>query len=266
MLKTEMRNEFTTNLDQMSSIEIVRVMNEENKNMLNAVDTVLEDVADAVEAIVKVFEHGGRLFYIGAGTSGRLGVLDASECPPTFGVGYDKVIGIIAGGDSALRKASEGAEDSGEAGVEDLKKYAVSSKDVVCGISAAGGAEYVLEALKYAKGLGCVTIGVTSNKESALDKLADISICPDTGAEVLTGSTRLKAGTAQKVVLNMLTTAAMVCSGYVYENLMINLKPTNKKLTNRMIGIVRDILDCTEEQAKVRLQENHWNIREAVKA
>lgn len=265
MLKTEMRNEFTTHLDKMSSLEIAKIMNAENRKMLDAVEEALEDVANAVDAIVEAFRNGGRLFYIGAGTSGRLGVLDASECPPTFGVGYDKVIGIIAGGDSALRKASEGAEDSGEAGVADLKKYEVSAKDIVCGISAAGGAAYVLEALKYAKGLGCVTIGVTSNRESGLDTLADISICTDTGAEVLTGSTRLKAGTAQKVVLNMLTTAAMVRSGYVYENLMIHLKPTNKKLTNRMVGIVRDILNCTEEQAKARLQENHWNIREAVK-
>lgn len=264
MLKTEMRNEATIHLDEMSSLEIVQVMNKENRRMLDAVDDALEDVASAVEAIVKSFENDGRLFYIGAGTSGRLGVLDASECPPTFGVGYDKVTGIIAGGDSALRKASEGAEDSGEAGVCDLKKYEISAKDVVCGISAAGGASYVIEALKYAQELGCVTIGITSNKESALDKLADISICTDTGAEVLTGSTRLKAGTAQKIVLNMLTTAAMVRSGYVYENLMINLKPTNKKLTNRMIGIVRDILNCTEEQAEHYLEENQWNIRAAV--
>jgi N-acetylmuramic acid 6-phosphate etherase len=209
-------------------------------------------------------KNGGRLIYMGAGTSGRLGVLDASECPPTFGVSDDVVIGIIAGGDSALRKASEGAEDDKNAGENDLKKINLTDKDVVIGISAAGGARYVINALLYAKSIGCKTIGITSNENSLLDRTSDISIVTDTGAEVVTGSTRMKAGTAQKLVLNMLSTCAMIKTGKVYENLMINLKPTNEKLTGRMIRIVSEIKGISEEQAKKLLDNNEWNIRKAV--
>ncbi len=264
MIRTEMRNENTMHLDKMNSLEIVTVMNAENRKMVDAVENELKDVADAIDLIVERFSRGGRLFYIGAGTSGRLGVLDASECPPTFGVDYDKVIGIIAGGDSALRKASEGAEDNGEKGVADFQNYNPTENDVICGVSAAGGAAYVIKALEYAKSIGCATIGITSNSGSLLERVADICIRVDTGAEVLTGSTRLKAGTAQKLVMNMLTTAAMVRSGYVYENLMINLKPTNIKLTKRMIGIVKDILHCTENEAEYLLETNEWNIKQVV--
>lgn len=266
MLKTESRNPKTLHIDKMDTIEQLRIMNEENYNAVKAVEAELKSIETAVINITKALKHSGRLFYIGAGTSGRLGVLDAAECPPTFGVDYDRVIGIIAGGDSALRKASEGAEDDPQAGIEELKRYMLNENDVVVGISAAGGAAYVVNAVKYAASVGCCTIGITSNKESPLDKISEISICTDTGAEVITGSTRLKAGTAQKLVLNMLTTVSMIRCGYVYENMMINLKPTNIKLKNRMIGIVSDILKCADKEAEKQLQLNDWNIRKTVSA
>lgn len=264
MLKTEMRNPNTKNIDKMSSLEITRIMNQENFNAVKAVETELENISSAIDVITESFSKGGRLFYIGAGTSGRLGVLDASECPPTFGVDYNKVIGIIAGGDKALRKASEGGEDALEAGIAELEKYQLTKDDVVCGISAAGGAAYVVGAIEFANSLGCKTIGITSNRNSRLDVISRISIFTDTGPEVITGSTRLKAGTAQKLVLNMLTTGAMIKSGYVYENLMINLKPTNIKLKNRMIGIVCELANCDEDIAETSLSQSGWDIRKAV--
>lgn len=264
MLKTEMRNPKTTHIDKMSTLEMVKVVNEENMNSVKAVGAELENIAKAVDAITEGFAKGGRLFYLGAGTSGRIGVLDASECPPTYGVPDDMVIGIIAGGDKCLRSASENAEDIGEQGVADLAKYNVTENDVVVGISVAGGAEYVLAALDYAKSKGATTVGLTSNAGSKLAKQADIAICPDTGAEVITGSSRMKGGNSQKFVLNMLSTCAMVKSGYVYENLMINLKPSNIKLRKRMIGIVRDILGVDEDKAERLLDENDWNIKKAV--
>lgn len=266
MLKTETRNPKSMHIDKMNTLEQLKLMNEENFNAVKAVEAQLPNIEKAADSITDAFQKGGRLFYVGAGTSGRLGVLDASECPPTFGVGYDKVIGIIAGGDGALRKASEGAEDDPQAGAETLRQYALTEKDVVTGISAAGGAAYVVNAVKYARSLGCVTIAVTSNAGSPLDTEAQISICTDTGAEVVTGSTRLKAGTAQKLVLNMLTTVSMINCGYVYENMMINLKPTNIKLKKRMIGIACEILGCTGETAEKLLDENEWSIPKAVSA
>ena len=266
MLKTEMRNPKTTHIDQMSPLEIARIMSEENMVAVQAVDAVKEQIAQAIEAIAIAFQQGGRLLYMGAGTSGRLGVLDAAECPPTFGVPQDMVVGIIAGGYNTLVKAGERAEDSGEAGVRDLKEHQLTAKDIVVGISAAGGAAYVTEALEYAKSIGCITVGITSNAGTALDKIADISICPDTGPEVITGSTRLKAGTSQKLILNMLTTGAMIRCGYVYENLMINLKPSNQKLENRVVRIVMDLTGLEETNARVLLDENGWNIRQAVES
>lgn len=264
MLKTEMRNPKTTHIDQMSSIEIAQIMSEENLNAARAVEAERENIAKAIDAIAFAFQQGGRLLYMGAGTSGRLGVLDAAECPPTFGVSQEMVVGIIAGGYGALVKAGERAEDSGEAGVRDLEERHLTSKDIVVGISAAGGAAYVTEALTYAKSIGCVTVGITSNKGTALDEIADISICPDTGPEVVTGSTRLKAGTAQKLILNMLSTGAMIRSGYVYENLMINLKPSNEKLEKRVLRIVMDLTGLEEPKAKALLDQNEWNIRKSV--
>ena len=264
MLKTEMRNENTKNIDKMSTMEMLKVIDAENYNAVKAVSNALESIEKAVDAITLSFKNGGRLFYIGAGTSGRLGVLDASECPPTYGVSDNTVIGIIAGGDGALRKAVEGSEDNPLGGIKQLKEYDFNKNDVLVGTSAAGGAMYVTNAIEYAKSLGCVTIGITSNEGSVLDKISNISIVTDTGAEVVTGSTRMKAGTAQKLVLNMLSTCSMIKMGYVYENLMINLKATNIKLTKRMTGIVCDILECTEDTATELLNQSDWDIKKAI--
>jgi len=265
MLKTEMRNPKTTHIDKMSPLEIAKIMNEENACCVQAVEAVLPQVAQAIEAITAGLLAGGRLFYVGAGTSGRLGIVDASECPPTFGVSRDTVIGIMAGGLPAMVNASENREDDPEASVAELKTYNLNKNDTVVGISAAGGAAYVLNALRYGKSLGCATVAITSNGGSPIDLEADISICPDTGPEVITGSTRLKAGTAQKLILNMLSTGAMIGCGHVYENLMINLQPTNTKLRGRVISIVRDITGDGEEAAIARLERANWNIREAIK-
>ncbi len=264
MLKTEKRNPKTTHIDKMSSLEIVNVMNEESLVCLRAVEAESENIAAAVDAAAGAIMNGGRLIYMGAGTSGRLGVLDASECPPTFGVPSGLVVGLIAGGDARLRSAGEGAEDSGEAGINDLKNIGLCERDMVCGISAAGGAAYVTDALEYAKSLGCVTVGITSNKGSKLDIISDISIAADTGAEVVTGSTRLKAGTAQKLVLNMISTGAMIKCGYVLENLMINLKPSNIKLRKRVISIVCELAEVSEDKAIEALDAAEWEIRRAV--
>ena len=263
MLKTEQRNPKSTHIDKMSTVDIVKLMSEENYVAVKAVEDAADSIAQAVDAIVLSMNSGGRLFYIGAGTSGRLGVLDASECPPTFGVSYDLVSGIIAGGYECLVRASEGGEDSYENGVLDVESR-LRAGDVIVGISAAGGAKYVLGALERASEMGCVTVGITSNADSPLDKLADISIVTDTGPEVITGSTRLKAGTAHKLVLNIHSTAAMIKTGKVYENLMINLRPTNVKLRARVISIVREIKGIGEEEAIALLEANDWNIRASV--
>lgn len=264
MLKTEMRNPKTTHIDKMGTIEMLKVIQEENLVAVNAVGDALEDIAKAVDVITNAISNGGRLIYMGAGTSGRTGVIDATECPPTFGVDPNTVVGIIAGGKEAMFKASENQEDNGEYGIRDLKNNNVTSKDVVVGISAAGGADYVIKALEYAKSIGCTTVGVTSNKGTLLDKTADISIVTDTGAEVVTGSTRMKAGTAQKLVLNMLSTCPMIKNGNVYENLMINLNATNIKLVQRMINIVCDIKGCDRETAEELLKKADWNIKKAI--
>ena len=264
MQKTEERNPRTMNIDKMDTLAMLQVMNEENYNAVKAVEKVLPQVEQAVDAVSIAFKNGGRLFYIGAGTSGRLGVVDASECPPTFGVDPGMVVGIIAGGVKCLYSASENAEDKEECGIEDLAAYNIQKEDVVCGISVAGNAAYVLGALKHAASKGCITIGITSNDDSKLAMQADIAICPDTGAEVITGSTRLKAGTAQKLILNMISTCSMIKQGYVYENLMINLKPSNKKLTDRVIRIVCEITRVQREKAVQALEKSEWDIREAI--
>ncbi len=266
MKKTEMRNPKTTHIDKMSTIGMVRVINSESYNAVRAVDEESESIALAVDAAAKSISLGGRIFYIGCGTSGRLGVLDASECPPTFGVSPDTVIGIIAGGDRCLRSAAENQEDIGELGIADLKKFEPSSIDTVVGISASGGADYVKAALSYARSIGCTTVAVTSNKGSALSLIADIAIDTDTGAEVVTGSTRMKAGTAQKLVLNTISTGAMIKAGYVYENLMINLKPSNIKLRARVINITMELSGKEKELCEAALDKNEWNIKKAAEA
>lgn len=263
MLKTEMRNPATTHIDTMDSLELVRLMNEENMRSVLAVDRALPHIARAVDAITASLAAGGKLVYIGAGTSGRLGVLDASECPPTFGVSPEMVQGIIAGGYERLVTAGENAEDIYENGVRDVE-HLLRAGDVLVGISAAGGARYVVGALEKAKELGCVTVSLSSNPDTPIARAADIAIVCDTGPEFLTGSTRLKAGNSQKFVLNMLSTCAMVRTGKVYENLMINLKPSNHKLRGRVIRITAAILDWDEARAEALLEQHEFNIRKAV--
>jgi len=266
MLDTEKRNPKTTHIDKMSSIEMVDIINEESLNAVKAVEAIRTELAEAVDAVAHVISCGGRLYYIGAGTSGRLGIVDASECPPTYGVPNDLVTGIIAGGRASMFSASENAEDIEENGRNDILEAGLKAGDAVVGISAAGGAAYVVGALKAARELGCITIGLTCNPNTAVLDNSDIKLCTQTGAEVITGSTRMKAGTAQKLVLNTISTCAMIKTGKVYENLMINLKPSNIKLTKRMIGIVRDILGVDEAKAEQLLKDNNWSIREAVEA
>lgn len=264
MLKTEMRNPNTMHIDEMNTYDIVKIINEENAKVTLAVEKALPEIALACDAAAQAIQNGGRVFYIGSGTSGRLGVCDAAECPPTFGVPYDLFNGIIAGGEQCMFKAAENAEDNPEMSVNDLKERNFSGKDVLIGISASGSAAYVVSAVNYAKSLGAKTFAITNNADTELGRAADTDICADTGAEVITGSTRMKAGTAQKIILNMISTAAMVKCGCVYENMMINLKPTNKKLRRRMIGIVTEILGCGFDEAEKQLEESGWNIRKAV--
>lgn len=264
MLKTETRNKNTYDIDKMSTFEILKVINDENAVVIKSVNDALPHISTVCDTVADAIQNGGRVFYIGSGTSGRLGVCDAAECPPTFGVPYDLFNGIIAGGEKCMFKAAENAEDNPEAGIEDLKSHSFCNKDVLIGISASGSAAYVISAVSYAKSIGAKTASITNNPDTELGKVADIDICADTGPEVITGSTRMKAGTAQKIILNMISTASMVKCGCVYENLMINLRPTNKKLRRRMIGIVTEILGCTAENAEMLLEENEWNIRKVV--
>ncbi|MBR3596020.1 MAG: N-acetylmuramic acid 6-phosphate etherase [Clostridia bacterium] len=264
MLKTEMRNRNTYDIDKMSTYKILKIINDENAKVTAAVDKALPEIEKACDATADVIKSGGKVYYIGSGTSGRLGVCDAAECPPTFGVPYDLFNGIIAGGEKCMFKAAENAEDNAEMAVNDLKNRNFSSKDILIGISASGSAAYVISAVNYAKSIGAKTVSVTNNPDTELGKAADVDICADTGPEVIAGSTRMKAGTAQKIILNMISTASMVKCGCVYENLMINLRPTNKKLRKRMIGIVTEILGCSEEKAEKLLEANGWNIRPAV--
>ena len=264
MLKTEMRNPDTYGIDKMSTSEMLEIINNENAKVTIAVEAALPQIAVVCDAVADAIKAGGRIFYIGSGTSGRLAVCDAAECPPTFGVPYDLFNGIIAGGEKCMFKAAENAEDNAQMSVEDLKNRNFSNKDVLIGISASGSAAYVISAINYAKTLGAKAFSITNNPGSELGKAADVDICADTGPEVITGSTRMKAGTAQKIILNMISTASMVKCGCVYENLMINLRPTNKKLRRRMIGIVTEILGCAPEKAEELLDANEWNIRKAV--
>jgi N-acetylmuramic acid 6-phosphate etherase len=237
---TERRNPQSRGLDEKSTREILKVLNREDARVALAVRRELPSVARAVDSIVKAFRSGGKLFYVGAGTSGRLAVLDAAECPPTFGTSPQMVQAIIAGGARALRHAVEGAEDSAQDGARDLSRARVSKKDVVVGIAASGTTPYVLGALKFARDRGAVTVGVTSNPRSPLARAVDIAIAPDTGPEAIAGSTRLKAGTAQKMVLNLLSTAAMVRMGRVYENWMAHVALTNDKLRRRGARILEE--------------------------
>lgn len=266
MLKTEMRNPDTMHINEMSTADMMRVMQAANKRAADSIDNELDNIGAAVDGISERMKNGGRLFYVGCGTSGRLGVLDASECPPTYGVPKDLVIGIIAGGDHALRNAIEGAEDNADLGAADIASFDINEKDSLVGISVAGGAKYVIGALTEAKKRGAFTVALTSNENTPIEAIAEIAIHPDTGAEVITGSTRMKAGTAHKMILNMISTAVMIRQGHVYENLMINLRPSNVKLEDRMVRIVRDILEIEYDEARKLLDENDFVIKKAIKA
>ena len=264
--KTEMRNPLSKNMDKMESEEMVLLLIRANYDAVRACENASHEIARAVDAIAWSFEKGGRLFYVGAGTSGRLGIIDATECPPTFGVPQTQVQGIIAGGNERVFSASENEEDKYEHGYAAIKNRGVSENDVVVGISASGNAKYILGALECAKEIGCVTVGISSNEDTLVLRTADIPIFTDTGAEILTGSTRLKAGTAQKIVLNTLSTCAMSKTGKVYENMMINLSPSNEKLKKRVIRIVSEITDCNEHNAISLLSQNGWNIKKSLES
>ena len=263
-LITEQRNPNSMNVDSLSALEIVQLMNDEDKQVPLAIEKCLPQIAQAVERIVAAFQKGGRLVYIGAGTSGRLGVLDASECPPTFGVSPEMVKGIIAGGERALRHPIEGAEDSKAQSVIDLQTIQFSSKDVLVGIAASGRTPYVIGALEYAKSLGSVTVSIASNPNSAMANIVDIAIDTVVGPEVLTGSSRLKSGTAQKLVLNMLTTASMILMGKCYQNLMVDVQASNEKLKARAIRIVMQATDCEKALAEETLKQADQNAKLAI--
>lgn len=263
-LITEQRNPNSMHVDSLSALEIVQLMNEEDKQVPLAIEKCLPQIAQTVECIVAAFQQGGRLVYIGAGTSGRLGVLDASECPPTFGVSPEMVKGIIAGGERALRHPIEGAEDSKAQAVVDLQTIQFSSKDVLVGIAASGRTPYVIGALEYAKGLGSVTVSIASNPNSAMANIVDIAIDTVVGPEVLTGSSRLKSGTAQKLVLNMLTTASMILMGKCYQNLMVDVQASNEKLKARAIRIVMQATDCDKALAEETLKQADQNAKLAI--
>lgn len=261
---TEFRNENTKDIDIISTLEMVKRMNDEDKIVSLAVEEELENIADAIDLIAKQFLKGGRLFYFGAGTSGRLGVLDASECTPTFSVEPEMVQGIIAGGEAAFKTAVEGAEDNFEAGIEDAK--VLKENDVAVVISASGNPKYLLGVLSYAEKAGVKTIGITCNSKGKIAEEAGIVICVEVGPEVIAGSSRLKAGTAQKMVLNMLSTGAMIKIGKTYENFMIDLKPSNEKLKDRAIKIVSQIAEVTHAEALAMLMKSSWEIKTAIVA
>jgi N-acetylmuramic acid 6-phosphate etherase len=261
LLVSEGRNPNSMGIDVMSTHDILRTINDEDSTVPRAVERVMPAIEQAVDAIVAAFNQGGRLVYMGAGTSGRLGVLDASECPPTFGVPYGMVVGLIAGGPPALMRATEGAEDRSEDGVADLKAIDFSARDVLVGVAVSGRTPYVIGGLNHARALGAVTVALSCNPVSTIADIADIAISPVVGPEVLTGSTRMKSGTAQKLVLNMLTTASMIRIGKSYQNLMVDLNASNKKLLARAVNIVMQATDCTAQEAEAALETTHNDVK-----
>lgn len=263
-IATEQRNPRTEGIDTLDTEEMLRVINAEDAQVPEAVATQIPVIAQAVDGIVERIQNGGRLIYIGAGTSGRLGVLDASECPPTFNTPPELVIGLIAGGDHALRHSVEYVEDQPESGAQALRLINLSDKDTVVGIAASGRTPFVLGAIAYANEVGALTIGICNSDHATLSKLVQIAIPVVTGPEVITGSTRLKAGTAQKLVLNMLTTGAMIRLGKTYGNLMVDLQPTNQKLRVRAIGIVSDAAGIPEDEAAAALQRAGGDVKAAI--
>ena len=263
-IATEQRNENTSNIDSKSVYEMVRLMNEEDKKVAFAVEKELGKIAKASEVIYGQIRKGGRLVYIGCGTSGRLGILDAVECPPTFGTDPQLIQAIIAGGTEAIFRAKEGAEDDGQEGREDLEKIGFCEKDVLVGLAASGRTPYVLGAMAYAREKGAPIIAVTCCPDSAIDQMADIGIAPMPGPEVITGSTRLKSGTAEKMVLNMLSTTVMIQRGKVYGNLMVDVKATNEKLLERTVRIVKTCTHASDEEARRVLKECEYSAKATI--
>lgn len=263
-LVSETRNPETMDLDNLSTLEMVTKFNQQDATVAEAVRLTLPDVANAVDAAAASLSAGGRLIYLGAGTSGRLGVLDASECPPTFGVPHGLVVGLIAGGPGALLKAVEGAEDNAQLGVSDLQALELKPQDMVVGIAASGRTPYVIGALRYARQLGCHTAAVSCNPASPIAHEAEIAISPVVGPEALTGSTRLKSGTAQKLVLNMISTGAMVRIGKVYQNLMVDMQATNIKLVDRACRMVCQATGCSAEEAETALKQTQYEVKTAI--
>lgn len=263
-LTTESRNEQTMQIDTAQPMDILRMMNEEDKKIAQSVENVLQDVEVAVNYAFESFKQGGRLIYMGAGTSGRLGVLDAVECPPTFSTDPSMVQGIIAGGENAFIKAVEGAEDKPEAGVEDLKKIGLNEKDTVIGIAASGRTPYIIGALKYARSVKAKAVALSCNENALISKEADTAIEVVVGPEVLTGSTRLKAATAHKMILNMISTSSMILLGKAYENLMIDVHVSNEKLKERAINIIMKVTDVSYDQALQALEAADLQVKIAI--
>lgn len=263
-LTTETRNTQTMHLDEMDIQDALRTMNLEDQNVPKVIESVIPQLTQVIESAIQRFNHGGRIIYIGAGTSGRLGVLDAAECVPTFNTRPEEVVGIIAGGQEAMMVAVEGAEDNIEQGAQDLKNIHLNDKDIVIGISASGRTPYVKGALNFANDIQADTVALSCNAHSEISKYANHVLEINVGPEVLTGSTRLKSGTAQKLVLNMISTMTMIGVGKVYDNLMVDLRPTNKKLVNRSIRIIQDICDLSEQDAQNLYDEAGHHIKTAV--
>ncbi|HFT7324272.1 TPA: N-acetylmuramic acid 6-phosphate etherase [Proteus mirabilis] len=263
-LVTESRNHHSEHIDTLSTLEMLKVINNEDKKVPFAVEATLPHIARLVDKVVTAFSQGGRLIYCGAGTSGRLGILDASECPPTYGTPHDMVIGLIAGGHKAILQAVENAEDNVQLGAEDLRQLNFNAKDVLVGIAASGRTPYVIGALEYARSLGAVTGAISCNPDSPIAQRADIAITPIVGPEVVTGSSRMKAGTAQKLVLNMITTGAMIKMGKVFGNLMVDVEATNAKLIERQIRIVMQATECERATAEQALAQCRRHCKTAI--
>ncbi len=263
-LTTETRNVDTMDLDRMTPEEFVRVMNREDHKVAEAVEKVLPQIAQTITWAVEALKKGGRIIYVGAGTSGRLGILDAAECPPTFGVSSDMVVGVIAGGTEALTKAVENAEDSDRLCEEDLKKIRLSEKDLVIGLATSGRTPYVVYGLRYAGQIGCRTVGISCNADARISEEAGLAIEVVTGPEVLTGSTRLKAGTAQKMILNMISTGSMAGIGKIYQNLMVDVQQSNEKLMIRARNITMEATGCTAEEAERVLKAAGGYVKKAI--
>ncbi|MEY8370413.1 N-acetylmuramic acid 6-phosphate etherase [Aerococcaceae bacterium 50-4] len=263
-LTTEKRHPNTMNLDQMTIGQVLETMNQEDHKVPEAIAAALGQVEQAVETIIQSLKNGGRLIYFGAGTSGRLGVLDAAECVPTFGVSPDLVVGLIAGGDKAMVEAVEGAEDSLTLAEEDFKKLHLTAEDTVIGLAASGRTPYVIGGLKYAQSIGAKTVSIACNKQAKISEYAQIPIEVDCGPEILTGSTRLKAGTAQKLILNMLSTVSMIGIGKVYQNLMVDVQATNEKLEERSKRIIMAATECTYEEASTYFESANHNVKVAI--